>query len=158
MRLRPLLTLMALALTLSGTGSALAASASAASQVGFSSIVDQFMCTTCHEPLNQVNSPQAISEKQTLQGLIARGLTVAEIKNAMVDQYGPEVLARPQASGFNLTIYILPPAIFVAGLGLLIYTLPKWRARARAAKPLQNASPLPPEDARRLDDELTDFI
>jgi cytochrome c-type biogenesis protein CcmH/NrfF len=158
MTLRPLLALIALTLALCGAGAARAASASAAPQVSFYSTVGQFMCTTCHEPLNQVNSPQAISEKQTLQGLIARGLTVAEIKKAMVDQYGPEVLARPQASGFNLTIYILPPAIFVAGLGLLVYTLPKWRARARAAKPLENASPLPPEDARRLDDELTKFI
>ncbi len=158
MSLRPLLALMALGVAISATGAGPAASASAEPQVGFYSIVGQFMCTTCHEPLNQVNSPQAISEKQTLQGLIARGLTVTQIKNAMVDQYGQQVLARPQASGFNLTIYILPPAIFVAGLGLLIYTLPKWRARARAAKPLENASPLPPDDARRLDDELTDFI
>ena len=158
MRLRRLIALIALTLSLSGGGGALAAGASAAPQVSFYSIVGQFMCTTCHEPLNQVNSPQAISEKQTLQGLIARRLTVGEIKSVMVDQYGPQVLARPQADGFNLTIYILPPAIFVAGLGLLVYTLPKWRARARAAEPLENASPLPPEDARRLDDELTSFI
>jgi hypothetical protein len=41
---------------------------------------------------------------------------------------------------------------------LLVYTLPKWRARARAAKPLDSASPLPDEDARRLDEELTKFI
>ncbi len=158
MRLRPHLTVIAVTLALSGAGTALAASASASPQVGFSSIVGQFMCTTCHEPLNQVNSPQAISEKQTLQGLIDRGLTASEIKNAMVDQYGSQVLARPQASGFNLTIYILPPAVFIAGLALLVYTLPRWRARARATRPLEATSPLPPEDARRLDDELTNFI
>ena len=117
MRLRRLIALIALTLSLSGGGGALAAGASAAPQVSFYSIVGQFMCTTCHEPLNQVNSPQAISEKQTLQGLIARRLTVGEIKSVMVDQYGPQVLARPQADGFNLTIYILPPAIFVGGVG-----------------------------------------
>ncbi len=76
----------------------------------------------------------------------------------MVDQYGADVLARPAASGFNLTIYIVPPAIFIAGVALLLYTLPKWRARARAVKPLETASPLPPDDAQRLDDELTKFI
>jgi cytochrome c-type biogenesis protein CcmH len=116
------------------------------------------MCISCHEPLNQVNSPQAISEKQQLQSLIKQGQTLSEIRSAMVSQYGDQVLARPDASGFNLTIYILPPAILVAGLALLVFTLPKWRARARAVRPLETASPLPPDDAQRLDDELTNFI
>ncbi len=126
----------------------------------YDSIVSQFMCVSCHEPLELVSSPQAISEKQYLQGLLAKGLDMAEIKTAMVDQYGSQVLARPAASGFNLTIYILPPAIFLGGLALLAYTLPKWRARARraAATPLPGAAPVADDDARRLEDELTDFI
>ena len=118
MRLRPLLTLMALALTLSGTGSALAASASAASQVGFSSIVDQFMCATCHEPLNQVNSPQAISEKQYLQGLIAKGLTMSpDQERRWSTSTGRTCWRDRRRSGFNLTVYILPPAVFLGGVG-----------------------------------------
>lgn len=126
----------------------------------YTSIVSQFMCVSCHEPLELVNSPQAISEKQTLEGLVARGLDVSQIKAAMVSQYGPEVLARPPASGFNLTVYILPPALFLSGLALLAYTLPKWRARSRraAATALEAAAPLDPEEARRLEDELSHFI
>ncbi len=154
MSMRRLTLLAVLALTLSG-GVAVPA---AAADVNFYSVVGQFMCISCHEPLNQVNSPQAISEKQELARFVRQGLTLGEIKSAMVNEYGAEVLARPAASGFNLTIYILPPAIFIAGLALLVFTLPKWRARARAVKPLETASPLPPDDARRLDDELTRFI
>jgi cytochrome c-type biogenesis protein CcmH/NrfF len=134
------------------------ATGTAAATPDYSSVVSQFMCVSCHEPLELVNSPQAISEKQTLQGLIRRGLTMSEIKSAMVGQYGTEVLAQPPASGFNLTVYILPPAIFVAGLALLAYTLPKWRARSRSTKALAGAAPLPPDDAGRLDDELQNFI
>jgi cytochrome c-type biogenesis protein CcmH/NrfF len=136
------------------------AAASAAAHENFYSIVDQFMCTSCHEPLNQVNSPEAISEKQTLQGLVNKDLTLGQIKTAMVAQYGPQVLARPAASGFNLTIYVLPPAVFLGGLALLAYTLPKWRARSRRAAQtrLQGAAPLDSDDAKRLDDELTNFI
>jgi cytochrome c-type biogenesis protein CcmH/NrfF len=156
MSLRRLTVTALLAVTLAaGT-----ATAAAASPQNYTSAVSQFMCVSCHEPLGQVNSPQAISEKQTLAGLVAKGLTMSEIKSAMVSQYGVEVLARPPAGGFNLTVYILPPAVFLGGLALLVYTLPKWRERSRraAATQLEGASALPPDEAKRLDDELTNFI
>lgn len=128
--------------------------------VTFASAVGQFMCVSCHEPLAQVGSPQAISEKQQLRGLIARHLTLPEIKTAMVAQYGEEVLGRPPAKGFDLSIYIIPPLVFGIGALLLLVALPKWRARARAAAatPLQGAPPLAPDDAKRLNDDLADFI
>lgn len=118
------------------------------------------MCTSCHEPLELVNSPQAISEKQYLAGLVKKGLSMREIKAAMVSQYGVAVLGKPPASGFNVTIYVLPPVIFLCGLALLAFTLPKWRARARraAATPLPGAAPLEERDAKRLDDELKKFV
>jgi cytochrome c-type biogenesis protein CcmH/NrfF len=159
MSVRRAVVATALALALTG---AVAASASAhqSSYQSYYSVVNQFMCVSCHEPLNQVTSPQALSEKATLRGLIARGLSLSQIKSAMVAQYGPEVLGRPAASGFNLTIYILPPAVFLGGLGLLALTLPKWRERSRraAGTQLPGAAALDSDDAKRLDDELTNFI
>jgi cytochrome c-type biogenesis protein CcmH/NrfF len=130
----------------------------AAAATDYSTIESQFICVSCHEPLLMVHSPQAISEQQTLQGLVRKGLTISQIKSAMVDQYGVGVLARPPASGFNLTVYILPPLVFLGGVALLIYTLPKWRERARRVAPLKAAAPLKPEEAERLDDELSNFI
>lgn len=120
----------------------------------------QYMCISCHEPLDQVNSPQAISEKQQLARLLNQGLSQPQVKNAMVAQYGVAVLAKPPAHGLNLTVYILPPAVLVAGLGLLAYMLPKWRRRSKLAAqtPLQGADALEPDDAHRLDDELAKFI
>jgi cytochrome c-type biogenesis protein CcmH/NrfF len=150
-----LVTLTAFALTSVG-----AAQVSAAAAPNYSAVVSQFMCVSCHEPLELVSSPQAISEKQQLKTLIAKGLDMAQIKHAMVAQYGVQVLGRPPASGFNLTVYLLPPAIFFGGLALLAYTLPKWRRRARRAEltRLEEPPPLPPDEAQRLDDELTNFI
>ena len=52
----------------------------------------------------------------------------------------------------------LPPAVFLGGLALLIYTLPKWRQRARRTAPLAAAKPLKPDEAERLDDDLANFI
>ena len=150
MSLRRLILVATLTLTLGLCGPP----ASAPASQNWYSTVDQFMCVSCHEPLNQVNSPQALSEKSYLRGLIARDLPLNRIKAAMVAQYGTEVLGRPPASGFNLTIYILPPAVLIGGLALLAYTLPKWRERSRraAATRLTGAEPLDSADARRLND------
>ncbi len=138
----------------------LGVSTAAAATPSYSSALSQFMCTSCHEPLELVNSPQAISEKQWMRHLLAEGLDMAQLKRAMVAQYGQEVLARPPASGFNLTVYVLPPAVFLGGLALLAFTLPKWRERSRraAATRLPGAAPLENDDAKRLDDELENFI
>lgn len=151
--------LIGVTVTVLALSAALASSASAATP-GYSSALSQFMCVSCHEPLELVNSPQAISEKATMRGLLAKGLDMSQLKAAMVAQYGQEVLAQPPASGFNLTVYILPPAIFLGGLALLAYTLPKWRERSRraAATRLPEAAPLGSDDAKRLDDELERFV
>lgn len=132
----------------------------AAPKVSLTSAEMQYMCTSCHEPLAMVQSPQAQSEKQYLHSLIDQGLSAGQIQRQMVAQYGQSVLARPPAHGFNLTVYILPPALVVIGIAGLIYTLPKWRARARraAAEHPQGAPPLEPGDAERLNDDLARFI
>jgi cytochrome c-type biogenesis protein CcmH/NrfF len=155
MRLRRIAACLIVLIAVAGS-----ATAAARPYQNWYSTVDQFMCVECHEPLNQVNSPEALSEKATLRGLLKRQLTLGQIKSAMVAQYGEQVLARPPASGFNLTIYILPPAVLVGGLALLAYTLPKWRERSRrsAATRLPGGKPLESEDAERLDDELGNFI
>lgn len=150
--IRRLTILATIALSLIGAATAVAGA------TDFNAVESQFICVSCHEPLQMVDSPQAISEKQFLQGLVTQGLSMSRIRSAMVAQYGVGVLARPPAGGFNLTVYILPPLVFLGGLGLLIYTLPKWRERARRSKPLANAAPLKPDEAERLDDELSDFI
>ncbi len=139
------------------------ASASGGAVRGYRSLLGletQFMCLSCHEPLELVGSPQAQAEKAVIARLLAHGDSASQIRAAMVAQYGVQVLAKPPARGFNLALYVLPPALLVLGAAALIYTLPKWRARARSAAqtPLQGAPPLATADAERLDDELAKFI
>jgi cytochrome c-type biogenesis protein CcmH len=122
-------------------------------------IENDVMCTLCHESLAVAQSPQADSERNYIRGLIAQGETKQQILNNMVAQYGPNVLGRPPASGFNLTVYVLPPAILAIGIGILALTLPRWRRRTRAAK---SRSPdktpaFDPAEAARLDHELSQF-
>jgi cytochrome c-type biogenesis protein CcmH len=120
-------------------------------------IENDVICPSCHEPLALAQSPQAQSERDFIRGLIAQGLTKAQIERQLVAQYGQAVLGRPPADGFNLTVYILPPAILLAGAALLAVTLPKWRQRSRQAAPLPAGPRLDATDSRRLDEDLSRF-
>ena len=136
-----------------------APAAYAGTHLNFLTVEDQFICTSCHEPLPMVSSPQAIAEKDYLAGLINRGESLAQIKAEMVGYYGTAVLAKPPASGFNLLLYVVPPVLLCAAVVLLLVTLPKWRARGRAASasPAPVSAGLTPDDSARLNAELESF-
>jgi cytochrome c-type biogenesis protein CcmH len=142
-------------------GCASAPSALAAARPSLTDIEQDVMCPSCREPLAVAQSPQANSERAYIRKLIAEGLTKQQIEQNLVGQYGTAVLGRPPASGFNLTIYVLPPAIVLAGVAILAVTLPRWRRRTRsraadAEPPALTPAPDPVETAR-LDHELSEF-
>ena len=128
-------------------------------QASLTDIENDVMCTLCHESLAVAQSPQADAERNYIRGLIAKGETKQQILRDMVAQYGPDVLGRPPASGFNLTVYVLPPAILAVGIAILAFTLPRWRRRTRAAKSRSPNNPpaFDPGEAARLDQELSQF-
>lgn len=136
-----------------------AAAGAAVARASLTDIEYDVMCVSCREPLAVAQSPQAEAERNYIRSLIADGDTKAEIERELVAQYGTAVLGRPPAHGFNLTIYIVPPAILLVGIGTLALTLPRWRRRTRTAdgSPATGAPPLSTTDARRLDDELSRY-
>ncbi len=129
-------------------------------RVSLLTVESEVMCPSCHEPLEAVSSPQAVYEKAYIARLIAQGDTNQQILHELVAQYGVTVLAKPPASGFNLVIYILPPLLLAGGALFLLFTLPKWRARSRAAAAtsLQRAPPVSAADAQRIDEDLARLI
>ena len=66
-------------------------------------------------------------ERDYIRALIAQGDDKAQIEQALVTQYGPAVLGKPPASGFNLTIYLLPAGAAILGLAIMTLVLPRWR-------------------------------
>lgn len=138
-----------------------AASFAAPARTSLTAVEGDVMCTSCREPLALAQSPQAIAERAYISKLIAQGQTKQQIERSLVAQYGTAVLAKPPARGFNLIVYILPPALVVAGVVLLAVTLPRWRRRTRAtagaATPLSTLPALSPADATRLDEDLARF-
>ena len=152
---RAVLVAIAVAALTAGAGQA-----AATPRASFTQVESALMCTSCHEPLALAQSPQAFSERAYVRQLVAQGLTQKQIENQMVAQYGPSVLAKPPAHGFNLLIYVLPPLLLVLGGVILLVTLPKWRRRSRAAAatPVPTGPPLNPADARRLDEDLARHV
>ncbi len=130
--------------------------AAAHSRASLTAIENDVMCVACHESLAVAQSPESYSERQYIRDLIAQGLTQKQIERDLVAQYGPAVLAKPPARGFNLTIYVLPPALVAIAVAALLVTMPKWRRRARlaASTSMPAGPPLDAEDARRLDEDL----
>ena len=90
------------------------------------------MCTICGTTLQLSNSPQAERERVFINELIAQGKTKDEIKAALVDEYGPEVLAVPSDDGFDLVGgWILPAVGVIAGATIVGAAAWRWRRSQR---------------------------
>jgi cytochrome c-type biogenesis protein CcmH/NrfF len=137
---------------------ALLPAAGVASPAALPTIERQVMCVTCKIPLNVAESPQADRERALIRRLIAQGRSEAQIKNALLAEYGPAVLALPSAKGFDLSAYVVPAAVVLALVGLLAVLLPGWRRRARAQRQRGEATPkLSAPDAARLQADIDRF-
>jgi len=110
-----------LALLAAVTGSAVTGGASAAApKTSLPEIEDEVMCPICKTLLSLSASPAAQRERAFIRKLIARGMTKDEIKQALVAEYGGQVLAEPDQPGITLWAYAVPIAlIVVAALGLI---------------------------------------
>jgi cytochrome c-type biogenesis protein CcmH len=119
------------------------------------------MCVTCKIPLNVAQSPQSDRERAFIQSLIDQGQSEAQIKSALVSQYGPTVLALPSAHGFDLAAYLVPLLALALVLGLLALLLPRWRREGRSARESgaeSEAALAPgPADTARLEADLARF-
>jgi len=153
-----LIALVATPLSLA-TATATATATAAAPRASLTDVESDLMCTECREPLPVAQSPEADAERSYIRLLIAQGETKSQILKNMVAQYGTSVLGKPPAHGFNLTVYMIPPAILAAGAAILAFTLPRWRRRTRAAAraPAASVPALDPADAQRLEQELSQF-
>jgi cytochrome c-type biogenesis protein CcmH/NrfF len=158
----PALAAAVLTLAVAIAAPASPAAAHAAPRTTLPIIERQVMCVTCKIPLQVAESPQANVEREYIQSLISLGEGEAEIKRALVSQYGPTVLGLPSTHGFDLAAYLVPLAVVIALLGALVVLLPRWRRQARAQAGAQagagsTAATLSPSDAARLDSDLARF-
>jgi cytochrome c-type biogenesis protein CcmH len=161
MRLRALVLLAAAAFAITaGALAPLAAygAGSGSPRASLPTIERQVMCVTCKIPLNVAQSPQADRERAFIQGLIDQGLDEAQIKRALVAQYGTSVLALTSSHGFGALAYIVPLGAVAVIVALLVALLPRWRAAGRAKRAHAHAPPaLSADDAARLEADMARF-
>jgi cytochrome c-type biogenesis protein CcmH/NrfF len=138
-----------------GTAQSAAAVAPRASLLA---IERQAMCVTCKVALDESEAPQANTEREYIQGLIGRGEDEAEIKRALVAQYGPTVLGLPSAHGFDLAAYLVPVLVVLSLIATVLLLIPSWRRRARAqTAATSSAAGLSADDAAKLEADLARF-
>ncbi|MDQ3725167.1 MAG: cytochrome c-type biogenesis protein CcmH, partial [Actinomycetota bacterium] len=92
---------------------ALAPTASGAEQVTLIEIEEEVMCPVCGTLLQLAEAPQAQRQKAFISRLIEEGRSEEQIKDALVAEYGEEVLALPEGEGFNLSAYVVPIVAFL---------------------------------------------
>ena len=127
--------------------------AAAEPQATLPDIEDEVMCVECNTALNISSSPVADQERAFIRARIAEGITKDEIKVALVEEYGPDVLAEPSDGGFDLAAWIVPAALVAfAALGVALLA-----RRWRRPEPDAAGPELDPADAHRLDAELRAF-
>jgi len=135
-----------------------AAAGAATPQTSLGEIEGEVMCPVCGTLLELAEAPQALREKAFIKGLVAKGASKEQIKDALVAEYGKEVLALPAGEGFSLSAYLVPIVAFVVAAIALALGVWKWR---RAGGPPDRDGPKAagPSDAdsERLDADLARY-
>lgn len=128
-------------------------------RTSISDVEDEVMCPICGTLLELAESPQAQRERALVRRLIAAGRTKAEIKDALVTQYGREVLALPSGSGFDLSAYLVPAIAFIIAAVALALGVRRWRGAAKSDEGRSGTKPDGPEgeDAERLEADLARY-
>lgn len=129
-------------------------------QTTVNEIEAEVMCPICGTLLELAESPQAKREKVFVAKLVATGKSKSEIKDALVAQYGPSVLALPKASGFDLSAYLVPILAIVVAVIALAFSVLRWRRSGRDEEPSarEAAADAPQgEDAERLEADLSRY-
>ncbi|MDQ3571891.1 MAG: cytochrome c-type biogenesis protein CcmH [Actinomycetota bacterium] len=152
--------LIALAVALSLVLAGVAWAQEAEPRTTLPDVEDEVMCPVCGTTLElATEAPQANRQRELIRGLIAEGMTKEEIKDVLVAEYGPEVLAVPDTKGFDLVAWLAPGAAILAAGVAIFLGLRRWRRDARADAAAGRGggfaeAPLGEADAKRLDADL----
>jgi cytochrome c-type biogenesis protein CcmH len=119
-------------------------------------IEDEVMCVECGTALNVSTSPVADQERQFIRDQIAQGKSKAEIKAALVEQYGDRVLGVPKGGSVAVAAWLVPVLLGVVALLGVGLAARRWR-RTPGAAAADGGPELDPAEQSRLDAELTAF-
>lgn len=135
--------------------------AAAPAKTSLPEIEDEVMCPICGTLLSLSHAPAAERQRVFIRELIDQGKTKEEIKDALVAEYGGQVLAMPKNQGIDAWAYLLPAIGMVAAAIGVAWTVVRWRRRQDPSaspepqRPGSEAGPGP--DDERLDRDMAKF-
>jgi cytochrome c-type biogenesis protein CcmH len=112
-------------------------------------VEDEVMCITCGTALNVSQAPSADRERAFIRRRIAEGLTKDQIKQRLVAEYGPKVLAEPHQE----TSWLVPAILAVLAALTVALTVRRWRRSTQFAP----ATELDPDDNSRLERDMAGY-
>ena len=150
-----------LALALAALAAAIAAPSLGAQEppqrADLADISDEVMCVVCGVPLElATEAPQAQAEREFIRRLIEQGQTKDQIKDALVAEYGENVLAVPGTEGFDLAAWVVPGLALLLAAVAIFLALRAWR-RNRDSSPPDAGGPPDAAASERLDADLARY-
>jgi cytochrome c-type biogenesis protein CcmH len=121
------------------------------------SLESKLVCIECHTTLDESSSPFANELKAEVARRIALCQTEGQILDAMVGEFGPEVLSTPQTHGFDLLAWVLPLGGIALGAVGIGFGARHWAKARSSTEPAESAASLDASDEQRVDDELARF-
>jgi cytochrome c-type biogenesis protein CcmH/NrfF len=127
--------------------------AAPAQQASLPDIEDEVMCPICGTTLELSESPQADRQREFIRGLIDEGRSKDEIKDALVAEYGDDVLAVPDDEGFDLAAWVIP----ILGIGVAGAAIGLAMVRLARRRPAEAGPAVDPEQSARLDRDMKGY-
>jgi cytochrome c-type biogenesis protein CcmH len=124
-------------------------------QTTLGDVEDEVMCPICGTPLGlALEAPQAQRQRAFIEEQIAACRSKAEIKRALVAEFGEGVLALPGDEGDDdlgdVLVYVIPALGILLALGGIAFAVLRWRGRGPGGEAAVAGGP----DAARLEQDL----
>lgn len=87
---------------------------------------------------NTVSAHGNSEMESSIREMVSQGLTRQQILDNFVAKYGEKILAKPKAEGFNLTVWIMPAAVFVLALLIMVLYFKNRPVKATLTEQKQN--------------------
>ena len=118
-------------------------------------VASELYCPECENiPLDVCPSQACADMREEIRQMLQQGQTKDQIKKYFIQRYGDRVVGTPPAHGWNLLLYIIPPAAILAAAALLYRAFRTWKASSPQPADVPNPPATADKYVARLEAEL----